>query len=196
MYLPPERVLLICTGSQGEARAALSRIAEGRHPNIYLEEGDTVFFSSKVIPGNEEGIERLKHNLNKLGVRTVDEDEEFIHLSGHPCRDELKEMYGWLKPQVLIPVHGYPEHLQAHAEVGRACEIPKIIEVRNGDIVLIDSEDSHIVGSTPTSRRLRIEEDWRSRSRRNRNQKHQDKRASKDQGQSRRQSYVDRFRRR
>jgi len=196
MYLPPERVLLICTGSQGESRAALSRIAEGSHPNIYLEEGDTVFFSSKVIPGNEEGIERLKHNLNKLGVRTVDEDEEFIHVSGHPCRDELKEMYGWLKPQVLIPVHGYPEHLQAHAEVGRACEIPKIIEVRNGDIVLIDSEDSHIVGSTPTSRRLRIEEDWRSRSRRNRNQKHQDKRASKDQGQSRRQSYVDRFRRR
>ena len=108
MCLPPDKVLIICTGSQGESRAALSRIAEISHPDIYLEEGDTVFFSSKVIPGNEDENERLKRRLNKLGAKIVDEEDEYIHVSGHPCLDELRVMYSWLTPKVLIPVHGYP----------------------------------------------------------------------------------------
>ncbi len=163
MYLPPERVLIVCTGSQGEARAALSRIAEMNHPDIYLEESDTVFFSSRVIPGNEEEIERLKGRLGRLGVKIVDEEEAFIHVSGHPCVNELKTMYSWLQPQLLIPVHGYPPHLAAHAEVGRKCEIPQVLEVRNGDIVTLGEEEAEIMGSTPTGRRLRIEPEprWR-----------------------------------
>ena len=188
MYLPPDKVLLICTGSQGEARAALSRIAAGTHPDIYLEEGDTVFFSSKVIPGNELEIAQLKRRLIKLGAQTIDEEEEYIHVSGHPCRDELKQMYTWLKPQMLIPVHGYPQHLKAHAELGRECSIPQVIEVRNGDIVLLESDEGQIVGSTPTSRRLRIEESWK-RSGFKRDQKD----FKKDRRQARRRSYINGF---
>ena len=165
MYLPPERLLLVCTGSQGEARAGLARIAGRSHPDIYLEEGDTVFFSSKVIPGNENEIEQLKKGLRRLGVKTIDEDEEYIHVSGHPCRDELKLMYQWLKPQILIPVHGYPPHLKAHAELGESCDIPHVIEVRNGDIVHLDEYAPSITGSIPTGRRLRIEQEWPPRSR-------------------------------
>ena len=155
MFLPPERVLLICTGSQGEARAALSRIANQTHPEIYLTEGDTVFFSSKVIPGNELGIEQLKRALSAQNVKVIDETEEMIHVSGHPCIDELHQMYEWLKPEVLIPVHGYPHHLSAHAQVGRDCEIPQVIEVMNGDIVSFDEKTAEITGHTPTGRRLR-----------------------------------------
>ena len=210
MYLPPERVLLICTGSQGEARAALARIAAGTHPHIYLEENDTVFFSSKVIPGNEDEIHNLKAGLNKLGVRTIDEEEEEnIHVSGHPCRDELRMMYDWLQPEVLIPVHGYPQHLEAHAQLAHECGIPQVIEVRNGDMVELNSQNTQIIGSTSTGRRLRIEEDWKSRdnSRRKRGKPDSHKaiksssktnRSSKKVGQSsksQRMSYLDSFRR-
>ena len=155
MFLPPERVLLVCTGSQGEARAALSRIAAQTHPDIYLDEGDTVFFSSKVIPGNEREIEQLKRALDQQGVRVIDEEEEPIHVSGHPCVDELKQMYHWLTPQILIPVHGYPPHLAAHAQVGRACGIPDVIEVQNGDVVALEEESPGIIDSAPVGRRLR-----------------------------------------
>ena len=202
MYLPPERVLLICTGSQGEARAALARITAGTHPDIYLEEGDTVFFSSKVIPGNEIEIQNLKNGLNKLGVRTVDEEEECIHVSGHPCRDELKLMYEWLKPEVLIPVHGYPPHLEAHAELARDCGIPQVLEVRNGDMVELNYQNTQVVGSTPTGRRLRLEENWKNRS--NHRQRASNKRSPKSSkptsklkqtSKSQRMSYLDNFRR-
>ena len=161
MFLPPERVLLICTGSQGEARAALSRIAAQTHPDIYLTEGDTVFFSSKVIPGNEREIEHLKRSLTAQEIKVVDEGDAFIHVSGHPCVDELKQMYAWLKPQVLVPVHGYPPHLSAHAAVGRECDIPRVIEVRNGDIVRFDGGQSEVIGNAPTGRRLRPPEEPR-----------------------------------
>lgn len=167
MYLPPERVLLICTGSQGEARAALARITAGTHPDVYLEDGDTVFFSSKVIPGNEQGIQNLKSGLSNMGVKVVDEEDELIHVSGHPCKDELRLMYDWLTPEVLIPVHGYPPHLEAHAALAYECGIEQVIEVRNGDMVELSQQESKLIGSTPTGRRLRIEEDWRSRSRQN-----------------------------
>ena len=112
--------MLICTGSQGESRAALSRIAAHAHPDIYLDAGDVVFFSSRVIPGNELEIGKLKQALRAQQVKIVDEEDEMIHVSGHPCIDELRQMYRWLTPQILIPVHGYPPHLSAHADVGRS----------------------------------------------------------------------------
>ena len=155
MFLPPERVMLVCTGSQGESRAALSRIAAQTHPDVYLDEGDCVFFSSKVIPGNEREIEGLKRMLSEQGVKIVDEETALIHVSGHPCIDELKELYHWLVPSTLIPVHGYPPHLQAHAEVGRSIGIPDVIEVRNGDVVLLDETHPRIVDKVVTGRRLR-----------------------------------------
>ena len=180
MFLPPERTMLICTGSQGEARAALSRIAARTHPDIGLDEGDTVFFSSKMIPGNEIEIEQLQAALSDQGVKVISEESEPIHVSGHPCRDELTQMYGWLKPQILIPVHGYPPHLEAHAELGRECGIPEVIEVRNGDIVTLEAEDAYISGSAPVGRRLRPPEP--SRHRGGRSQSHDRSRRGKRGG--------------
>ena len=202
MYLPPNKVLIICTGSQGESRAALSRIAEMSHPDIYLEEGDTVFFSSKVIPGNEDEIERLKQRLNRLGAKTVDEEDEYIHVSGHPCRDELRMMYAWLTPEVLIPVHGHPPHLAAHAAAGETFGIPQVLEVRNGDIVSLDEEGVEVVGSTPTGRRLRVEEPRFSKRRGQSHRRDRPYRSSKshrsssDRAQEGRQNYVGKFSRR
>jgi ribonuclease J len=162
MYLPRHKVLLICTGSQGEERAALSRISRHQHRQIFLEEGDAIFFSSKVIPGNEEGIERLQERFVSQGVRVITEENEHIHVSGHPCVDELKQMYAWVKPEALIPVHGYPPHLMAHAEVGRGCGL-KVLEIRNGDVVLINEGGPRVVEETPVGRVMRVEESWEGR---------------------------------
>lgn len=172
MYLPAQTLLLICTGSQGEPRAALTRIAQGDHRDIYLEGGDSIFFSSKIIPGNEEGIQNLQEAFRSKGVNVISEEDEFIHVSGHPCVEELKQMYAWLKPRILIPVHGYPKHLKAHAEVGRDCQVPHVVEVYNGDLTLLSADDPHIVEEVSVGRRVRIEEPppW-MRHRKGRNQK-------------------------
>lgn len=164
MFLPPDRIMLICTGSQGEARAALGRIANQSHPDVYLDQGDSVFFSSKVIPGNEEEIARLKQGLKRQGVKVIDEEDALIHVSGHPCVDELKQLYQWLTPNILIPVHGYPPHLEAHAGVGRSLGIPHVIEVRNGDVVSLEEASPHVVDKIYTGRRQRPPEPvWQHR---------------------------------
>ena len=156
MYIPRDRLLVICTGSQGETNAALTRISSGNHPDLILEPKDAVFFSSKVIPGNEEVIERLQTKLRSLGIKVTTEFDEQIHVSGHPCIEELKQMYTWLQPQVLIPVHGYPPHLSAHALVGEECGIPTVIEVRNGDLVTFtESGGAEILDQLHTGRRVR-----------------------------------------
>lgn len=155
MFLPRHKIMLICTGSQGEERAALSRIAKGQHRHIYLEPDDAIFFSSKVIPGNEEEIERLQDCFREQGVRIITEDEEQIHVSGHPCIEELKLMYQWVKPKALIPVHGYPPHLLAHAQVGRTCGIKTVLEIRNGEIVNLALSPPSVVDQTFTGRVMR-----------------------------------------
>lgn len=130
--LPPEKVLLICTGSQGEPRAALSRIAREDHPKISLGPGDTVIFSSREIPGNELAIGRLQNDLALLGCEIVTAADRDIHTSGHPNRDELADMYSWIRPRVAVPVHGEPRHLMAHAKLARECQVPHGIVANNG----------------------------------------------------------------
>lgn len=143
-YLPPEEVLVIATGSQGEPRAALSRLARGRHPHVELEDGDSVIFSSKAIPGNERLIERLKRGLSHLGVSLLDEsNHEELHASGHPAQDELRTFYGWSRPRHLLPVHGEPRHQQAHQDLAQSLGIEAPIIPRNGDMIRLDADGLH-----------------------------------------------------
>ncbi|WP_369823715.1 ribonuclease J [Maricaulis sp. W15] len=152
-FLPPEKILYLCTGSQGEPRAALSRIAAGNHRNVSLSNGDTVIFSSRVIPGNELGIFELQNQLAERGVHIITEKTRPIHVSGHPCRDELAQMYAWAKPKVAIPVHGERRHLLEHADFARELQVPHAVSVRNGDMVEIRSDGTaSIIDEAPASR--------------------------------------------
>ena len=138
-YLPPQEVLIVATGSQGERRAALGRLADDCHPHLALEKGDTVLFSSIVIPGNEKAVNGLIIKFEKLGVDVIQSEYSVlpIHASGHPCQEELKLMYHWVKPEIAIPVHGEPQHLQAHAEIAQQCGVKKTYVGRNGDLYLL-----------------------------------------------------------
>lgn len=134
--LKPNEVLYLCTGSQGEPRAALSRIADGNHPLVKLKEGDVCVFSSRLIPGNELAIRSLQNRLSELGVEILTEKEHpGIHVSGHPCREELREMYSWVRPQIAVPTHGERRHLIKHAALAAEMGVPKQITPRNGDMV-------------------------------------------------------------
>jgi ribonuclease J len=134
MRLPKNKVLIVATGGQGEPRAALARVAEGTHP-IKLEEGDTVIFSSKQIPGNEVAIGRIQNTLAGRGVRMVTERQAHVHVSGHPGRPELAKMYDWIRPDLLIPVHGEMRHMMEHARFGLAEGIPDAIVQADGDVL-------------------------------------------------------------
>lgn len=138
-YLPPEEVLIIATGSQGEPNAALHRLARGTHPELELEPLDRVIFSSKTIPGNEQSIQHLTDALRELGVHVIDHNnsELPIHASGHPCADELRQMYQWVSSAVAIPVHGEPHHLRANAAIARACGVSQQLVGQNGDLFRI-----------------------------------------------------------
>jgi ribonuclease J len=137
-YLAPQEVFAVATGSQGEAGAALSRLAAGSHPAIELESGDCVIFSSRVIPGNEESLENLCAALKARGVEIIiDTDTAPIHASGHPAQDELRIMYNWIKPHVSIPVHGEDQHLRAHAGFAKSLGIPSQIAGSNGDLITL-----------------------------------------------------------
>jgi len=138
-YLPPEEVLAVATGSQGEPRAALDRLAADNHPDLSLEPGDTLLMSARVIPGNEVAVAALARRLERLGVRVV-RDEELnapIHASGHPAQDELADMYQWVKPEIAIPVHGEPQHMQANAELAQAQGVPAQMTGLNGDLFML-----------------------------------------------------------
>jgi ribonuclease J len=151
-YIPRDRILMICTGSQGEPRSALARIARDDHPNIELEPGDAVIFSSRIIPGNEKAIGRLQNALARLGVEIVTEHDHFVHVSGHPAREELVRMYQMIRPQVAIPVHGETRHLIANANIAGECQIPHALVVENGDLVRLGSSGAAIVDEVPVGR--------------------------------------------
>ena len=138
-YLPAEEVLVIATGSQGEAGAALGRLASNRHPDLSLSAQDTLLLSSRVIPGNEVAIALVESKLSSLGVRIVrDEELNFpIHASGHPCAEELKDMYRWVQPACAIPVHGEPKHMQAHASLAAEMAVPRQMTGNNGDLFVL-----------------------------------------------------------
>jgi ribonuclease J len=151
-YIPRDRILMICTGSQGEPRAALARIARDDHPNVELEPGDAVIFSSRIIPGNEKAIGRLQSALARLGVEIITEEDHFVHVSGHPARDELIRMYQMIRPRVAIPVHGEARHLMANANIAGECQVPEVLVIENGDLVRLGSSGAAIVDEVPVGR--------------------------------------------
>lgn len=152
-HWPADEILYLCTGSQGESRAALSRVAEGNHPFIKLGAGDHCIFSSRVIPGNELAIGRLQDALSDKGVRIyTDKDHPGIHVSGHPCRDELREMYQWARPQIAVPTHGMRRHLAEHAQLAKDMQVPEAVTPRNGDMVLLAPGPARIIDEVPSGR--------------------------------------------
>jgi len=148
--LPRSKIVLICTGSQGEPRASIARIARGDHPAIDLNAGDRVIFSSWAIPGNEREVIDIQNMLIDRGIEVVTRDDGLVHVTGHPRREELKRLYDWVKPQVLVPVHGEPVHLMAHARLGREMGIPDVVEARNGDMVRLFPEPLVFPGEVRT----------------------------------------------
>ncbi|SOD93766.1 ribonuclease J [Caenispirillum bisanense] len=150
--LADNRVLYICTGSQGEPRAALNRIAWQSHPSVSFGPGDAVLFSSRIIPGNERSIFRLQNQLVRLGCEIVTDKDHFIHVSGHPAQDEMREMYGYLRPEVSIPVHGERRHLHEHEKLARECGVRQVVVNENGGIVKIGPGEPEIIGHVPTGR--------------------------------------------
>lgn len=154
-YLEPDEVLMLCTGSQGEPRAALSRIAEGEHPDLRLGQGDLVIFSSRTIPGNEKAVTRVQNNLALLGVDILTDADALVHVTGHPRREELKEMYAWLKPAVAVPMHGEARHLREHAWLAKAAGVLDVHALRNGQIIRLAPDPVAIIDEAPVGRLYR-----------------------------------------
>jgi ribonuclease J len=154
-YLEPDEVLMLCTGSQGEPRAALARIAEDEHPDIQLDHGDLVIFSSRTIPGNEKAVTKVHNDLALLGVDVITDLDALVHVTGHPRREELKEMYAWLKPAVAIPMHGEARHLKEHAWLAKAAGVPDVHAVKNGEMVRLAPDPVAIIDEAPVGRAYR-----------------------------------------
>ncbi len=150
--LPPEKIFLVCTGSQGEPRAAMARIASLTHPRVELGDGDVVIFSSRIIPGNEKSIARLQNQLVRLGVDVVTEKDHFIHVSGHPARDELTHMYEMVRPHMVVPVHGELRHLREQAKLAKSCQIPEAPEIVNGQALRLAPGDPNVVAEVVSGR--------------------------------------------
>ena len=151
MRLPREEVLVIATGGQGEARAALARVAEGSHP-IKLDEGDRVIFSSKQIPGNEVAIGKIMNQLAAKGIEMITDRQAHVHVSGHPGRPELEAMYGWIRPQMLVPVHGELRHLAEHARFGLSHDVPQAIVQSNGEVLRLAPNGPARIGHATVGR--------------------------------------------
>ncbi len=151
-YLPPDKVLALCTGSQGEPRAALARIAEDEHPEVTLSRGDRVIFSARAIPGNEKAVDRVINGLVAQGVEVITDRTHLVHVSGHPRRGELLDMIGWVRPQILIPAHGEALHLAEHADLARKAQVPHVLVCRNGDLVRLAPDGPEIIDEIPSGR--------------------------------------------
>jgi ribonuclease J len=151
-YLPPDRVLALCTGSQGEPRAALARIAEDEHPEVTLTRGDRVIFSSRAIPGNETAVARVINGLVTQGIEVITDRDHLVHVSGHPRRAELLDMIAWARPKILIPAHGEALHLAEHAKLARSAGVPEVLLCRNGDLVRLAPGGAQIVDEVPAGR--------------------------------------------
>ncbi|MBO6489847.1 MAG: ribonuclease J [Pelagibacteraceae bacterium] len=148
-----EKIVYLCTGSQGEPMGAMMRIAHYVHPDVFIEEGDTIIFSSKIIPGNEKKLYNLHNQLVKNGIEVISEENEFVHVSGHPNQEDLKDMYNWVKPKSIIPVHGEHRHMMEHINFAKEMQVPYAVQIENGDIVQIyPGEKPHVVDKAPVGR--------------------------------------------
>jgi ribonuclease J len=151
-HLPPDKVLALCTGSQGEARAALSRIAKDDHPDVAFSRGDRVIFSSRAIPGNEKAVMRVINGLVSQGIEVITDRTHLVHVSGHPRVDELKDMIGWVRPRMLLPVHGEPLHMTEHAALARRLGIEKVVLGRDGELIRLAPGDPGKIDEVPAGR--------------------------------------------
>jgi len=152
-----EKIVYLCTGSQGEPMGAMMRISSYTHPDVLVEKGDAVIFSSKIIPGNEKKLYKLHNQLVKDGIEVISEDNEFVHVSGHPNREDLKDMYNWVKPKCVIPVHGEHRHMIEHINFAKEMQVPFPIQVENGDIVKLSPGDNPEVYDKAPSGRLYLD---------------------------------------
>jgi len=151
-HLPPNKVLALCTGSQGEPRAALARIALDEHPDVTLGKGDRVIFSSRTIPGNEKAVGRIVNGLVRQGVEVISDRTHLVHVSGHPRQAELEDMFRWVRPRIAIPVHGEALHLHEHARLARRLGVPEVIECQDGDLIRLAPGRAGIVDEVPAAR--------------------------------------------
>ena len=148
--LPPDSLVIVCTGTQGEPRAAMARIAAGTHETVSLQAGDTVIYSSRQIPGNETAIARVQDMLIRRQINLVTDHEAPVHVSGHPSRDEMVDMYGLVRPKIAIPVHGTARHLQAHAELAKACQVQQSLLPDNGAMIRLNGAEAAIIDNVHT----------------------------------------------
>ncbi len=153
--IPAKKLVALCTGSQGEVRAAMARIAAGEHPNVELEEGDRVIFSSRAIPGNEKAVAKVQNGLSDKAIEIITDQDAPVHVSGHPRRGELRTLYQWVKPRIAIPVHGEGRHLEAHARLAEELGVKEVIRARNGDMVRIAPGPAKIIDDVPVGRLFR-----------------------------------------
>lgn len=151
-YVPRDKVVVILTGSQGEPRAALAKIARDEMRNVAFSAGDTVVFSSRTIPGNEKAINDIKNGLIEQGIHIITDGEALVHVSGHPRRSELQQMYQWVRPQILVPVHGEAAHLTAHAELGLQSGIASVPRLRNGQMLRLAPGPAEVIDTAPHGR--------------------------------------------
>ena len=148
--IPRENIVIICTGSQGETRAAMARIASASHETIDLDPGDTVIYSSRQIPGNEPAISKIQDLLLRRGIFVITDDDAPVHVSGHPARDEMAEMYGLVKPKIAVPVHGTARHLLAHAKLAESCQVGQTLIPDNGVIIKFTDGSARKIGHVQT----------------------------------------------
>jgi ribonuclease J len=153
--VPSDKVVVLCTGSQGETRAAMARVAEDEHPDISLDKGDLAIFSSRTIPGNEKAVGKIQNALARRGVDLITDAEALVHVTGHPRRDELRDMYSWLRPRIAIPMHGEARHLKEHAKLARECGAAQSIVVVDGEMVKVWPDPAGVVDEAPVGRLYR-----------------------------------------
>jgi ribonuclease J len=150
--MPKNKMVFLCTGSQGEQRAALARIANGTHPDLHLEKDDNVIFSSRIIPGNEKRLYKIFNDFSKSEINVLSEENSMIHVSGHPAREDLKKMYNWVKPKILIPVHGEQRHMAEHVNFAKEMGVKFPIKVSNGEIIRLAPGEPQVVDKVTSGR--------------------------------------------
>lgn len=153
--LSRDKAVVLCTGSQGEPRAAIARIAEQSHPDISLGKGDIAIFSSRAIPGNEKSVSKIHNALTRQGVEIITDNEALVHVTGHPRRDELREMYSWMRPKIVVPMHGEARHLHEHAKLARACGASETHVIVDGEMLKLWPEPRGVIDEAPVGRLFR-----------------------------------------